>query len=51
MLNIEDTILYIGKAKNLKKRLINYTNPTKMNARLQNLVANIKEIKIILTEK
>ena len=35
MISSNNEILYIGKAKNLNKRVRTYTNPLKLNYRLQ----------------
>ena len=41
--------LYIGKAKNLKKRVASYTRPTRMNGRLQRMVSHTVSMEFITT--
>ncbi len=43
----DNTLLYVGKAKNLKKRVTSYFNKEHDNARLRLLVKKINEIKTI----
>ena len=44
----EDTILYVGKAKSLKKRVSSYFHKEHDNARLRILVRKIANIKTIV---
>jgi excinuclease ABC subunit C len=46
----EGTIIYIGKAKNLKKRVISYFSKTHDNRKTAILVRNIYDIKTIVVE-
>ncbi len=46
----EGKILYVGKAKNLKKRVSSYFNKEPENGKLRVLVKKIREIKFIVTE-
>ena len=41
MYNIDKTILYIGKAKNLNKRISSYSKPSNMSLRIQRMVSQI----------
>ncbi len=50
MLSKNKEILYIGKAKNLSKRISSYTNIKKFNNRLQRMVSLIDKIEFIITE-
>lgn len=50
MIGDEKNILYIGKAKNLKKRLLSYTRPTGNNNRITRMVSLIKDVEITITE-
>ena len=43
-------ILYIGKAKDLKKRVASYFNKNLQNFRLESLVRKVVDIRIIVTE-
>lgn len=50
MLDIEENPLYIGKAKNIAKRIIAYTMPEKLPHRLQMMVANTAKMEFITTK-
>lgn len=50
MLDFNNNIIYIGKAKNLHKRLTNYTNFNNLNTKTQRMVAQINAIEIIETK-
>ena len=50
MYNIDKTILYIGKAKNLNKRISSYSKPSNMSLRIQRMVSQIFSIDLITTE-
>jgi excinuclease ABC subunit C len=43
-----DTVLYVGKAKNLKKRVASYFNKNQDTAKLRILVRKIKDIRTII---
>ena len=49
MINSNQEILYIGKAKNLKKRISNYAHIQKLPLRLQRMVSAIDKIEITTT--
>lgn len=49
MLDAEGNIIYIGKAKNLKKRLTSYFNTSTKSTRIKQMVSNIKAIEITST--
>ena len=49
MENEEGKILYIGKAKNLAKRVINYTSPNNLTRRLQRMVSMTKKMNFFVT--
>ncbi len=50
MYDNEKTILYIGKAKNLSKRISSYTKKSNMSVRIQRMVSNIDSIDYITTD-
>lgn len=39
MIGIDDKVLYVGKAKNLKARVLSYTKPTNLNNRIMRMVS------------
>ena len=50
MLNKDDEVLYVGKAKNLKRRIASYTKPHRQSIRIQRMIAQTVDIIIITTE-
>ncbi|OJW50842.1 MAG: excinuclease ABC subunit C [Alphaproteobacteria bacterium 41-28] len=49
MINIRGEVLYVGKAKNLKKRVISYTQPERLPIRLQRMVAETTRMEFVTT--
>ena len=49
-LNANKDIIYIGKAKNLKKRISSYTNLSSLSNRIQRMVYQINNIETITTK-
>ncbi len=49
MLNEKGDPLYIGKAKNLKKRVVSYTQPDKLPNRLQRMISETVSMEIVTT--
>lgn len=49
MLDKSDRVIYVGKAKNLKKRLSSYFRKTGLSTRILTLVNNINQIEVINT--
>jgi excinuclease ABC subunit C len=45
----EDVVLYVGKAKQLKNRVTNYTNPNNLSSRIMRMVSQTKRMEIITT--
>ncbi len=50
MLNAAGDPLYVGKAKNLKKRVTSYTNVGALSHRLQRMVAGTASVEIVTTK-
>jgi excinuclease ABC subunit C len=49
MINVRNEVLYVGKAKNLKKRVISYTQPDRLPIRLQQMVAETTRMEFVTT--
>lgn len=49
MINSRDQVLYVGKAKNLKKRVVNYTHTDRLPIRLQRMVAETTRMEFVTT--
>jgi excinuclease ABC subunit C len=49
MIDRNDKVIYVGKAKNLKKRLASYFRPSGLSTRIMSLVNNISKIEVINT--
>jgi excinuclease ABC subunit C len=49
MIDRHDKVIYVGKAKNLKKRLASYFRKTGLSTRTMSLVNNIRNIEVINT--
>ena len=49
MVDAKGSVLYVGKAKNLKKRVSSYTQRTRLTHRLQRMVAQIHNLEIVVT--
>ena len=49
MLAGDSSVLYVGKAKNLKKRVSSYTNLKKLSNRIANMVLKVEKLEIITT--
>ncbi len=49
MIDKNDKVIYVGKAKNLKKRIASYFRRTGLSTRIMSLVNNIREIEVINT--
>lgn len=49
MVSAKLEVLYVGKAKNLKKRLISYTQPQRLPHRLKRMVSQINHVEVTVT--
>jgi len=49
MIDKQDKVIYVGKAKNLKKRLASYFRKSGLSTRIMSLVNNIRRIEVINT--
>ena len=49
MISEDNTVLYIGKARNLKNRITTYTNPTALPYRLQKMISMVYRLEITTT--
>ena len=50
MINIDNNILYIGKAKNLKKRVKSYTNINSQSNRIKRMISQTNKMEFIITK-
>ena len=50
MLDAQEKVLYVGKAKNIKKRIVAYSHINKLPARLQRMVAQIRRMEFVVVE-
>lgn len=50
MLNSQDQIIYIGKAKNLQKRLGSYFDKSNKSSRIKIMVSEINSIEVTITD-
>ena len=49
MMDAKGAVLYVGKAKSLKKRVVTYTKPQVLSARLQRMVALTTAMEFVTT--
>lgn len=50
MLDANEKVLYVGKAKNIRKRIVSYSHINKLPVRLQRMVAQIRRMEFIVVE-
>ena len=50
MIDKDDQVLYVGKAKNIKKRIVAYSHINKLPIRLQRMVSEIHRMEFIIVE-
>ncbi len=49
MLDKHNSPLYVGKAKNLAKRIVNYTQPERLSARIRLMVSHTASMEVVTT--
>ena len=49
MINADGKVLYVGKAKNLRKRVANYTNPARQSVRIHRMIAETTAMEFVTT--
>jgi excinuclease ABC subunit C len=49
MVDAKGSVLYVGKAKNLRKRVVAYTRPERLGARMARVVAATRALEIVTT--
>ncbi len=49
MINQEHVVLYVGKAKNLKKRVSNYTNLNRQSIRIRRMISQTQSMEFVTT--
>lgn len=50
MIGADEKVLYVGKAKNIKKRIVAYSHIEKLPFRLQRMVSEIRRMEFIIVE-
>lgn len=50
MLNEHGDVLYVGKAKNIRKRVTSYASPQRQSIRIQRMISQTIELEIVKTE-
>ncbi len=50
MLNADGDVLYVGKAKNIRKRVTSYTQPQRQSIRIQRMIAQTVGLEVVKTE-
>ena len=50
MLNRNREVLYVGKAKNLRKRVSSYMRPMRHDGRIARMIGQTSDLEIIITE-
>ena len=50
MIDEQNNVLYVGKAKNIKKRIVAYSKLDKLPARLQQMVAQINKMEFVIVD-
>ncbi len=50
MLSEDEQVLYVGKARRLKQRVVNYTRPDPLPLRLQRMISETRKMEFIITQ-
>ena len=50
MINDQEKILYVGKAKNIQNRLKSYLNPNNLSNSIKRLMSQVEKIDVVVTE-
>jgi len=50
MIDANSEVLYVGKAKNIKKRVTNYARPTAYDARIARMIASTVTLEFVTTK-
>lgn len=49
MIDGSGNVIYVGKARNLVKRVVNYTRPERLEYRIQSMISNVEKVEFITT--
>ena len=49
MIDLKGDVLYVGKAKNLKKRVVAYTSPERQSYRIRRMISQITSMEFVTT--
>ena len=49
MMNAKGEVLYVGKARQLKRRVVNYTQPVNLSNRIRRMIAETNSMEVITT--
>jgi len=50
MIDNNEKIIYVGKARSLAKRVINYTRPERLEYRIQSMISNVAKVETVTTK-
>ncbi|MDI9408881.1 MAG: excinuclease ABC subunit UvrC [Candidatus Pacebacteria bacterium] len=50
MIDRHGVVIYVGKAKSLKKRVVSYTQPTRLSIRIARMVALVARMEVVTTQ-
>ena len=49
MIDVAGEVLYVGKAKNIRKRILSYTRPTGHENRIERMIAATRTVEFVTT--